>query len=91
MLLLLTWTKFSDFCIFLFYRVLILAIITVLEIPIEVTVTMKYSPDNKDAMVKYEDLVGKHYKEPVDGKYEDITPEILEGLESDTDEETELD
>ncbi len=59
-----------------------------LEIPIEVTVTMKYSPDNKDAMVKYEDLVGKHYKEPVDGKYEDITPEILEGLESDTDEET---
>ena len=24
MLLLLTWTKFSDFCIFLFYRVLIL-------------------------------------------------------------------
>ena len=62
-----------------------------LEIPIEVTVTMKYSPDNKDAMVKYEDLVGKHYKEPVDGKYEDITPEILEGLESDTDEETELD
>ncbi len=24
----------------------------------------------------------KHYKEPVDGKYEDITPEILEGLES---------
>ncbi len=56
MLLLLTWTKFSDFCIFLFYRVLILVIITVLKIPIEVTVTMKYSPDNKDAMVKYEDL-----------------------------------
>lgn len=58
-----------------------------LEIPIQVTVTMKYTPENKNAMVKYEELIGKYYMEPVDGKYEDITSKILEDLESDTDEE----
>ena len=58
-----------------------------LEIPIEVTLTMKYSLENKEAMVKYEELVTEQYKEPEDGKFEDITKEVLEGLDSETDEE----
>lgn len=58
-----------------------------LEIPIEVTVKMKTSPEDMKAMAKYEELVTKYYKEPADGKFEDVTKEILEGLESDTDEE----
>ena len=54
-----------------------------LEIPIEVSVTMKYSLENKKALVE---LVTKLYKEPEDGKFEDVTDE---GLDSDTDEEEE--
>ena len=56
-----------------------------LEIPIEVTVTMPYSPANKEAMMKYEDLVNKRYKEPEDGKFEDATKEILEAVSGDSD------
>ena len=40
-------------------------------------------------MVTYEELIHKLYKEPVDGIFEDITREILQDLESDTDEEME--
>ncbi len=29
----------------------------------------------------------QYYKEPADGKFEDVTKEMLDGLESDTDEE----
>ena len=56
-----------------------------LEIPIEVTVTMPYSPANKEAIMKYEDLVNKRYKEPEDGKFEDATKEILEAVSGDSD------
>ena len=60
-----------------------------LEIPIKVIVKMDYSPQNKDALLKYESLVEQYYKEPVDGKFEDITESILKDLESDeeTDDE----
>ena len=54
-----------------------------LEIPIQVTVTMPYSPANKEAMIMYEDLVNKWYKEPEDGKFEDTTKEILEAVSGD--------
>ena len=60
-----------------------------LEIPIQVTAKMTYSAENKDAMVTYEELIHKLYKEPVDGIFEDVTREILQDLESDTDEEME--
>ena len=59
-----------------------------LEIPIQVIVKMEYSPQNKDALFKYESLVEQYYKEPVDGKFEDITKTVLKDLESDADEET---
>ena len=51
-------------------------------------VTMPYSPANNEAMIMYEDLVNKRYKEPQDGKFEDATKEILEAVsgDSDTDE-----
>ena len=60
-----------------------------LEIPIHVVVMMPYSPANKEAMIMYEDLVNKRYKEPQDGKFEDATKEILEAVSgnSDTDED----
>ena len=45
---------------------------------------MPYSPANKEAMMKYEDLVNKRYKEPEDGNYEDATKEILEAVSSDS-------
>ena len=48
-----------------------------LEIPVEVTVTMTYSEKNKVAMEKYEELVGKYYQEPVNGKFQDTTASIL--------------
>lgn len=55
-----------------------------LEIPIEVTITMEYSDKNQAAISKYKELVGKHYKEPVDGKFEDITATVLQELEQDS-------
>ncbi len=48
---------------------------------------MEYQPKHKDLMAKYEELVGKCYQEPIDGKFEDITPTILEALGSSSDEE----
>ena len=44
---------------------------------------------NKEAMIMYEDLVNKRYKEPQDGKFEDATKEIFEAVsgDSDTDED----
>jgi len=54
-----------------------------LEIPIQVTVKMTCSAENKDAMATYEELIHKQYKEPVDGIFEDVTREVLKHLESD--------
>ena len=50
---------------------------------------MPYSPANNEAMIMYEDLVNKCYKEPQDGKFEDATKEIHEAVsgDSDTDED----
>ena len=49
-----------------------------LEIPTEVTVTMRYSEQNRVAMVKYEQLFNKHYKEPdQDGNFEDVAKKML--------------
>ena len=48
----------------------------------EVTVRMKYCPSNNEAVVKYEDIINKQYKEPEDGKFGD---EILEDQQSDSD------
>ena len=51
-----------------------------LEIPIEATVSMETSDQNKQAL----DLSGKSvqlkYEKPVDGKYEDFTVQILQAL-----------
>lgn len=58
-----------------------------LEIPIQLIVKMEYSPQNKDAMFKYEFLVKQCYREPVDGNFEDVTHTVLKDLESDADAE----
>ena len=58
-----------------------------LEIPVEVTVEMDFSEDNKISILKYEALVNERYKEPIDGKFEDATQSILEDLKLASDEE----
>ena len=45
---------------------------------------MPYSPANKEAIMKYENLMNKRYKEPEDGKFEDATKEILEAVSGDS-------
>ena len=62
-----------------------------LEIPVLLIVKMAYSPQNKDALLKYKSLVEEHYKEPVDGKFEDYTDAVLKELRCDIDEEDETD
>ena len=58
-----------------------------LEIPIEVTVEMDISEKNMLAIKKYKSLIEEHYEEPVDGKYNDATPEILNELKLPSDDE----
>ena len=50
---------------------------------------MPYSPANKEAMMKYEILMNKRYKEPEDGKFEVATKEILKAVSGDSNEEME--
>ena len=45
---------------------------------------------------RYEDLVNEHYKQPVNGKFDDVTASVLKALmsneaKSDTESETEED
>ena len=53
---------------------------------------MPYSPANKEAMIKYDNLMNKRYKEPEDGKFEDATKESLEAVfgHSNTDYDEEM-
>ena len=50
------------------------------EIPVEVTIEMEVTENNILAVKKYEALIQEHYREPVEGKFEDVTPTILEAL-----------
>ena len=59
-----------------------------LEITIQVMVKMECNSQNKDALTRYEALVNQYYKEPVVGKFQDVTATILNNIDSDTDEET---
>ena len=47
-----------------------------LEIPIKVTVTVKNTPENKQAMTKYKELINYLYKELIDRKFEDVTSQV---------------
>ena len=47
-----------------------------LEIPIKVTVTMKNTPEKKQALKKYKELINHLYKEPVDGQFKDVTLQV---------------
>ena len=49
---------------------------------------VQYSPQNKDALLKYNLFIEQHYKEPVHGKFEDIIDTMLKDLEPDADEQT---
>ena len=44
---------------------------------------MPYPPANKKAMMKYENLRKKRYKEPEDGKFVDATKEIFKAVSGD--------
>ncbi len=38
---------------------------------------MKNTPENKQAMAKYKELINHIYKEPVDGQFEDVTSQVV--------------
>ena len=57
-----------------------------LEIPVEISVEMENNNENKLALGIYESLVNEHYKEPMDGEFDDATASILEGVTSSTKE-----
>ncbi len=42
----------------------------------KVTVTMKNTPENKQAMTKYKELINHLYKEPVNRQFEDVTSQV---------------
>uniref|UniRef100_A0A1X7VMT9 Uncharacterized protein n=1 Tax=Amphimedon queenslandica TaxID=400682 RepID=A0A1X7VMT9_AMPQE len=57
----------------------------------KVTVKMVHNETNEALMAKYKELVACSYKEPVDGKFEDITDMILGQLnESSSEEESDV-
>ena len=62
-----------------------------LEIPVEATVGMEASRKNVEAIERFKQLVEQHYKEPVNGQFEDCTKDVLpdheEETESSSDEE----
>ena len=41
------------------------------------TVTIDAGEANVQVIKRYEDLVNEHYKEPVNGKFEDVTASVL--------------
>ena len=45
---------------------------------------MPYSPANKKAKMKYDNLMNKRYKEPEDVKFVDVTKEILIAVSGDS-------
>ena len=60
-----------------------------LEIHIQVTIEMDAGKKNLQALKKYKDFVSEYYKEPVDGKFDDVTASVLKTLkfdDSDTEE-----
>lgn len=55
-----------------------------LEIPVEATVRMEASTKNIEAIERFKQLVEQHYKEPVNGQFEDCTKEVLPGVETES-------
>ena len=51
---------------------------------------MEQNEENKLALGKYESLVKEHYKEPIDGEFDDATASILEGIASSTESDTDV-
>ena len=51
-----------------------------LELPVEVTVTMENTEKNEITITKYRDLVTYSYREPVNGRFEDVPDTILKQL-----------
>ena len=49
---------------------------------------MECNLQNKDTQTSCEALMNEYYKESVDGKFKDVTTNILNDTDQDTDEET---
>ncbi len=47
-----------------------------LDVSIKMTETMKNTPEHKQAMIKYNQLINHLYKEPVDRQFEDVTSQL---------------
>ena len=61
-----------------------------LEIPIRVEIKLPYDEVNDSNLNKYKQLLEENYREPVNGKYDDATDNILKDIGID-DEESEED
>ena len=48
---------------------------------------MPFSQKNETALDKYELLLAEQYKEPENGKYDDVTASVLGKMNSDSDED----
>ncbi len=57
-----------------------------LEIQVKVTVKLDYNLQNKAAIVMYDALL-QLYKEPVDGKFDDITETLLNDMAKDSNDD----
>jgi len=53
-----------------------------LEIPVKATVRMETK--NIETIERFEELVEQHYREPVNGQFEDCTKEVLPGVETES-------
>ena len=55
-----------------------------LEFPVEATVRMEACTKNIEAIERFKQLVEQHYKEPVNGQFDDCTKEVLPGVETES-------
>ena len=58
-----------------------------LEIPVEATVRMEACTKNVEVIERLKQLVEQHYKEPVNGQFEDCPKEVLPGVKTESSNE----
>ena len=59
-----------------------------LEIPVTVHIELDSTPRNVTVLERYKQLVNESYKEPVNGKFQDCTKDVLKDLLEDSDSDT---
>ena len=55
-----------------------------MEIPVEATVGMETSTNNVEAIERFKELVERHYKEPVNGQFDDCSKDVLPAVDAES-------